>query len=142
MDQTPLIRAWNKLDKEGQAKAEPLYQLVAQEGSTLENEMSQHAASSMNGAMDTVRGMIKAKEEILCNLCKGWGHQPKACATLKSMNKATKDTPSLRAAWGSIKSSYLSSVATELTLEAAKGRKKRQLKWNSKQAKFDEKFVK
>jgi hypothetical protein len=49
-------------------------------------------------------GILDAKEDIVCELCRGWGHKTKNCPSLGSMNKATCSTPGLKAAWGTFKS--------------------------------------
>ncbi len=109
--QQALHQAWGKLTDQEKNNSKKLFDLIADEDTAIEKAAADGASDCISSAMTTVKGMIKAKEEVLCGFCKGWGHIPKQCSTLRSMNKATRDTPSLRAAWGNMKSNYLSSAA-------------------------------
>lgn len=79
----------------------------------------------IEGGKTTIEGIIAAKEEITCEMCLGWGHKARVCATLKAINKMVKDTPTLKAAWGSIKSKYLTSAAEGMVLAGHKRRRER-----------------
>jgi hypothetical protein len=61
---------------------------------------------------------------------------------LKYLNKATKDTPTLKAAWGSLKSDYLKSAAESMVLAGHKRRRDRKEELKEAPKKLSRTFIK
>ena len=113
---------------------------VVKEADKITATETQAAATSIDQAKNTVQGLIAAREELICEFCKGWGHRAKFCATLKGLNRQTAGVPALKAAWGSMKAKYLGTAAKTLVLKGTVGRKKRVIKMKDKEAKFSAEF--
>ena len=51
-----------------------------------------------------VKNYMETLKTVVCQFCGGWGHIPKKCPTLKSIEKTAKTSPGLNIAWGRYKS--------------------------------------
>jgi uncharacterized membrane protein len=84
--------------------------------------------------MATVEGMLLARREMFCHLCEGHSHTVKTCGLLRYMNRATKDTPGLRAAWGTKKAEAIGKSVGKTLVVVTAARKKRVAKAMNKEA--------
>lgn len=71
---------------------------------------------------EAVSAMFLNLKEKHCTMCTGFGHAAKDCATLKTMNRTTRNIPGMKAAWGTIKAQYVQAAVFKAVAKGQIGR--------------------
>ena len=102
-----------------------LNELEAAVGEEMKNETALNS-QEMTDCTSLVKQTITRLETIICPFCGGWGHNLKQCGTYATLKKQGDVIPGFKAAWGKMKSSYLTSkfeAVVPNSLSRKRGRK-------------------